>query len=307
MPADQTSESQRAFVNGTRGTTDPSDLPRRCCELVAEGFCLRLTEPRAWLNQIAERLANLLGPNTACWMSDAALDQEGTGWIGNVFAPGTWDGNELFTLASSETRSGFPLGDAPGCPLRAFTVPGAACIDRAGIYSDSDWQASRYRVVCERAGVHDFVRGAHLVGPPGSRRWLVAEVQGLEPDWSVGPTICEPLAAVMPGIARAYDQRFLRRERVRQELADRVRPAQRETLVYWAEGLSEPEIARKVFRSVHTVHDHVKRIYGRWRFPTGSSCVTCGWGMPTRRSSRSDDAEVRGGVKAFAASPYSRG
>lgn len=43
--------------------------------------------------------------------------------------------------------------------------------------------------------------------------------------------------------------------------ARRLTPAQRNLLPYLLEGMAEEEIARKLFRSRHTVHDHIKRIY----------------------------------------------
>ncbi len=44
-------------------------------------------------------------------------------------------------------------------------------------------------------------------------------------------------------------------------LLDRLSEAQRRVLVHLLEGLSEPEIADRIHRSRHTVHDHTKAIY----------------------------------------------
>jgi len=44
-------------------------------------------------------------------------------------------------------------------------------------------------------------------------------------------------------------------------LLDKLSEAQRRVLVHLLEGLSEPEIAVRIHRSRHTVHDHTKAIY----------------------------------------------
>ncbi|MGD9789439.1 MAG: response regulator transcription factor [Phycisphaerales bacterium] len=44
-------------------------------------------------------------------------------------------------------------------------------------------------------------------------------------------------------------------------LLGKLSEAQRRVLVHLLEGLSEPEIADRIHRSRHTVHDHTKAIY----------------------------------------------
>jgi DNA-binding NarL/FixJ family response regulator len=47
----------------------------------------------------------------------------------------------------------------------------------------------------------------------------------------------------------------------RPDLLGRVSPKQREVLELLLDGLTEPQIARRLGRSRHTVHDHTKAIY----------------------------------------------
>lgn len=47
----------------------------------------------------------------------------------------------------------------------------------------------------------------------------------------------------------------------RPELVARVSPAQHRVLELLLTGMTEPEIAAKIDRSRHTVHDHTKAIY----------------------------------------------
>jgi DNA-binding NarL/FixJ family response regulator len=47
----------------------------------------------------------------------------------------------------------------------------------------------------------------------------------------------------------------------RPELLTKVSEAQRVVLEYLLEGLTEPQIAERIGRSRHTVHDHTKAIY----------------------------------------------
>ncbi len=47
----------------------------------------------------------------------------------------------------------------------------------------------------------------------------------------------------------------------RQDLLARLSAAQQRVLAYLLAGLTEPQIAEKIHRSRHTVHDHTKAIY----------------------------------------------
>jgi len=51
----------------------------------------------------------------------------------------------------------------------------------------------------------------------------------------------------------------------RPDLAQQVSPAQHRVLELLLEGLTEPQIADRLERSRHTVHDHTKAIYASLR------------------------------------------
>lgn len=51
----------------------------------------------------------------------------------------------------------------------------------------------------------------------------------------------------------------------RRDLSEQVPPTAKKILALLVAGLSEPDIAERLGRSRHTVHDHVKRIYARFK------------------------------------------
>lgn len=96
----------------------------------------------------------------------------------------------------------------------------------------------------------------------GSVRWLILEVT--IPTGAAGPGKGGVAAAelLLPLVAGVLEQTVGRLEAHRQRLALRVSPAQQPILPLLATGMSQRLIADRVQRSLHTVHDHVKSIYG---------------------------------------------
>lgn len=76
--------------------------------------------------------------------------------------------------------------------------------------------------------------------------------------------ICDMLTTVVDCLARAFDVRFRSLERARQALLMKLTPAQRRSVLLLVEGKSEPETAKALGLSRHTVHDHLRAIYRTW-------------------------------------------
>lgn len=131
-----------------------------------------------------------------------------------------------------------------------------------------------------------FVRAVSVVPAPRSTRYVVWQVDGRAGQWV--PSGQDTAAAELLGscIARAYALTHIRRERHRASLLSSVSVSQAPILPLLAEGLSQRQIAERTGRSLHTVHDHVKGIYGSLGIKSRHQLyVLWNGGDPTRVSS----------------------
>ncbi len=237
-----------------------------CCALVTSLHTVAPQQPQAWLARAAAGVSTLIRPGTACWIMDAGLNDDGTaadagGWKVHAFAIEGCVSAEASRKYREQVARGFPAEDATSHPARQFGVPTNLCLPRADLYPAGAWASSSYRALCREAGVREFARCVIEFERESPRRWLVIEAQGLDDGWAADADLLRVLSALGDGIARAYDHRFLRLERLHAELTSRISPAGHAVLPLLAQGLSESEIGKRIHRSTHTVHDHVKQIY----------------------------------------------
>jgi DNA-binding CsgD family transcriptional regulator len=238
-----------------------------CCALVTSLHTVAPQQPQAWLARAAAGVSALIRPGTACWIMDAGLndtDETSTGpggWKVHAFAVEGCVSADAASKYRAQATRGFPAEDAGSHPVRQFGVPTNLCLPRADLYPAGTWAASSYRALCKETGVREFARFVTEFERESPRRWLVIEAQGLDDGWTVNADLLRVLSALGEGIARAYDHRFLRLARLRKELTNRISPAGHAVLPLLAQGLSEAEIGKRIHRSPHTVHDHVKQIY----------------------------------------------
>lgn len=237
------------------------EAAERLCRFAGTLHVCPAASVEAWMNQAAGALSELMPPNFSCWMMDAGIDGKTGRWAVHGFGTSLAAGSRERAAVSEQLQSGFPADDARGAGVRAFGVPVESSLSRREMYDDAEWRASAYRAVCERAGVHDFVRSVRALREVPERRWLVAEARSMDPDRPCAPELPALMGSLTDAMARAYEHRFLRLERVRAELLGRISAAAHPVLPLLAEGYSEAEIGKRVYRSVHTVHDHVKQIY----------------------------------------------
>jgi DNA-binding CsgD family transcriptional regulator len=248
-------------TSGAAGVDQSDNILVSCCQLVSNLHTIPSADAVAWLSRAAAGVSSLIRPGTACWIMDASLDEATANWSVHAFAIEGSANAEAARCFREQAARGFAAEDATFPPAREFGVPSSFCLPREDIYPGASWGASKYRRLCAEAGVRDFARCVVELDHQSPRRWLVVEVQGLDAGWSADTDVLRVLGALSQGISRAYEHRFLRLERLRASLTERISPAGHAVLPLLAEGLSEAEIGRRIHRSTHTVHDHVKQIY----------------------------------------------
>ncbi|MBL8764713.1 MAG: response regulator transcription factor [Phycisphaerae bacterium] len=126
------------------------------------------------------------------------------------------------------------------------------------------WGRSSYARFRDRHGLGGFVRLRQEQGFERSQLTLTMQV-----DWPVSAASADGpdadlthrlgLLATIMGYALLHG--VLEHEARRAGIMGRLSAAQRQVLPHVLEGLSEREVAAKLRRSPHTVHDHVKAIY----------------------------------------------
>jgi DNA-binding CsgD family transcriptional regulator len=248
-------------ASDTLGVHPQGDILVPCCQLVSNLHTIPSVDAAAWLSRAAAGISSLTRPGTACWIMDASLQESTAGWNVHTFTIEGCANAEGARLFREQAARGFPAEDASGPPARQFGVPTNFCLARQDLYPGSSWNASKYRKLCAEAGVREFARCVTELDNQSPRRWLVVEAQGLDAGWSADTEVLQVLAALSLGISRAYEHRFLWLERLRTSMIECISPAGRVVLPLLAEGLSEADIAKRIHRSSHTVHDHVKQIY----------------------------------------------
>jgi DNA-binding CsgD family transcriptional regulator len=95
-----------------------------------------------------------------------------------------------------------------------------------------------------------------------------------------GVALGQALAWLAPFLVRGFEHAVTAPFRRRAALSGRVSESQRGVLIGLIEGKTEREIALAMERSPHTVHDHVKSIYGELGVSNRSQlqALWYGWG-----------------------------
>lgn len=261
MTLHQMNQELERRTSGTDGLDQRSNILAPCCQLVSNLHTIPSADAVAWLSRAAAGVSSLIRPGTACWIMDASLEESTARWSVHAFAIEGCVNAEAARCFREQAAQGFPAEDASGPPARQFGVPTSLCLARTDIYPGASWGASQYRKLCVEAGVRDFARYVVELDNQSPRRWLVVEAQGLDAGWSADTEVLRVLGALSLGISRAYEHRFLWLERLHASMIECISPAGRVVLPLLAEGLSEAEIGKRIHRSTHTVHDHVKQIY----------------------------------------------
>lgn len=246
----------------TSTPANPHDALSGCCRFVSGVANLRESDASAWLTRSAASLSALMPPGTACWIMDAEIGIAPKPWRALSLGLAGFASIDAELALREAVRNGLEAEADFGSAARTFGVPNALCLPRSELIEEGAWSGSPYHALCRRLGVSDFARCVVETSVASNRRrWLVIEVQGLDAGWHATPGLIRVLRAVGPGVAAAYRERFIHLEAIREAITLKVTAACRPVLPLLAEGFTEAEIAKKIHRSIHTVHDHVKQVY----------------------------------------------
>jgi len=234
---------------------------QRCCAAVREALTLRTPDADDWLGRIAASVSR--------------IETEPVGVVaGVVERVGASHATERCAIAGFRRadREAYAAqleqGWAGDETLAASTEPSPslapACLRRVDVLDDAAWRGSSLAAERRLFGAHDFARAVFPHRTVAGLRHFVLQIDGLRRAWRPTPDVVDRLRGVAPVIFSAYESRFVRLPLHRRRLLDRVTPMQREIAPLLAHGLSEAQIAQRLGRSRHTVHDHTKAIYRAW-------------------------------------------
>lgn len=274
------------------GTPAPVRVPSRApngreaaldaiCAAICRGFLIEARQPEPWLDAAASELLRVAGASAQAaecagvWTALIEPDLTGLPEIPMVGAAGYGD---EFDLASARSRIAAEFS-APACGRLWMVPPGAA--SRPNGKKSASKPALSTPSTPEAPAPADTVEPKPLPEPhiavhPGL--WsgsIVAIIDGDRPGSSI---LCAgfearsgtpvPDAADDPLLRRAFSAlalaaatRLVRPRLRRRDFAARLSAAQRAILPLVLDGYTEPEIAAKLGRSPHTIHDHVRSIY----------------------------------------------
>jgi DNA-binding CsgD family transcriptional regulator len=162
-----------------------------------------------------------------------------------------------------QALAGWPGGGNDAVTIGCGRAPSLTLISSADLESRGS-AGEPHRAFRRKLGLGAFERAVAPI-PDGAGSVALLQADALTEHGTLDPIVRSVLAGVAPGIASAFTARFLFVRLAQERLLSTLSSRQREIVPYLVEGQSEPSIARMVGRSVHTVHDHTKRIYRRLR------------------------------------------
>jgi DNA-binding CsgD family transcriptional regulator len=106
-----------------------------------------------------------------------------------------------------------------------------------------------------------FVRCVQPLGGASNELSLLWQVDGRAGGWTPSATDVQLAELLSGALAQLYTSTVLVREQARRRLCGMLSTSQAPILPLLAQGYSQRQIAERIKRSLHTVHDHVKSIY----------------------------------------------
>jgi DNA-binding CsgD family transcriptional regulator len=243
---------------------------QRCCALVHGALRSEAPDAEAWLLRISASLC-AIEPDpvgVAC----AAVRR-----VPRPHAPTRWEAEWSAVACSTDAltgaqrveykawiASGFDRDETMDRMIRDDGATTPTCLRRSDVLDDDAWRGSRLARARARWGLYDFVRVVFPYQSVSGRRHFVVQVDGVRGAWRPTACVLERLQGVTPFLFHAFHDRFVLPQVRKRALLERITPAQRLIAPLLAQGLAESEIARRLGRSRHTVHDHTKAIYRAW-------------------------------------------
>ena len=247
-----TRSAQSSLVEGALETRNSRvDAPARAmiakaCGVVGAALTSDAAAPEQWLRQICAQLVELLEGRAAA--------------VACVRGPGGFEGESTVLYAGA---AGAPSREAVETALAelASCEIGARAVSRSQSISDRVWQLSGVRRSRAAHGLFEYARAGAEIDLVEGRGTLVIEVEGLTAQWQPDDLTLAAIEAVAPAMARGFAKRFIDIERRRRLLLDRLSEPQKLIAPLLAAGCTEREVAERIERSAHTVHEHTREIY----------------------------------------------
>jgi len=296
---------------------------RALCALSARIGRIRTPEGPRWLGElcgyIREGFSSEVGVVSAVrvWRGDSL------GWgvecVARSRGYGEWTDGHIESLRSSGTARGL----FPGMPESARRPRDPLVLARSEMIGDAKWRESSLLAERARRGLYEFAWSSCAVDGPGPARTLMIQLDGLSPSWSLDREGAMMLSVAAELAQENYAGGPLCERARRAALLEELSPMRRRVAPLLATGMSETEIAEKLGRSRHTVHEHAKAIYQQWRVNSRHELRTLWLGLredayttplddpgsptATREDAPANSARSRGidGPGAFASDPPS--
>ncbi len=242
-------------------STPDRSMLERACSALGRVLTSDADSPDRWLAEASERLVGVMGDRLAAqaWVG-LRLDPTRPCRVLNAAVAGM-PSRQAAESTLRSARSSFPEDDTTHSSATCLENTGVTIFRRSHMVSESLWNASRFRSWRASLGLHDFIRAVaplELIDGPGG---LTLQLDALTPDWQPADTTVALLAAVAPAMARGYDRRFIEPQRHRAAILTKLSQVQRLIAPLLAEGRTERDIADRINRSVHTIHEHTREIY----------------------------------------------
>jgi DNA-binding CsgD family transcriptional regulator len=232
-----------------------------CADIAVAAFEVPGLEIDAWLGDIVALVAEDVPAGVV--VSAAIVEPVGKtrAWETHHFAMAGAVRPELASALEREAREGYPHDDVAFHAGQRGENPRPTWGARPMFMADDAWIHSAYAAFRRPLGLHEFARAVVPLQELDEPRTLLLQIDLLQAgaeagDWEVGL-----VGGVAPAIVRAYHRRFVALREHREEIKRRLTPAQRKIVPLLVEGLSESQVAARVGRSAHTIHDHTKTIY----------------------------------------------
>jgi len=217
-------------------------------------------DERAWLECVAEALVVAGGGHVVGETLLVEPVDMGTGWRVLRAAVAGLEDEEAVTALLASGQSGW-IGEPTPKGRRSDQDWIAA---RNELWDDHVWRGCGAAEARAECGVYEFVRAVARFDVPRGQRAAVVQFSGSRPGWRPSKEARAAAGALAAIAARTYVARFVKRSLVRKRLLDLLSDSQRRMAPMLLAGLSEANIARRLGKSRHTIHDHVKSVYRAW-------------------------------------------
>ncbi|MGD9688288.1 MAG: LuxR C-terminal-related transcriptional regulator [Phycisphaerales bacterium] len=265
-------------MNGSHamsGDEQEAPLATRCLETVCRAVQAPADCADHWLNEVARDVQRTAGRGEAGAQGGGAGATRLALMQSFPAAQTPWRLLSLGVCTSADAARAWREADEVGMALVLATrrdwpqwssIEGESrgpvwTAERAELVPDDQWSDHPLRKARTLLGFDNMIVSVAPVGDPGDRVHLVLQFdQAFGEEWSC-PCLLETARVLTPYLAKMLEHCVWRPLQRHRELLAQVSPIQREILPMLAEGRTEREIAGRMHRSPHTIHDHVKTIY----------------------------------------------